>query len=390
MELNDFITTLKESLIRRGISSETAEKNVHSIQQSLKENDLQEISELKSADEVEVFAENLVQLLNEHRSAPSQAAASETQKREPSASNDSEANPSSVIVPSTEDTPSQDATLLHEKEDAQKADSTENPSEKNDAVKEASITDRSVKSPSAQQGVPQNRPESGSPQANKPMQNRPSASNPTIKRPLPHKKEQDNNVPSGTVRSQSKEQTPLIRKKLSETNRLKNEAPNTSSAKAKRPLNHTARNSSTSKKETVNASKGFYIFWITLVLTLPLTLALAAAFFGAFLGAFAGLAAAIVGLIAVLIALVAVGSAVSLVGIIYGVTQLFSFRAAGIYEIGLGIIVIGVVMLVSILLYNIAIRFLPWVIKKVAVLFCFTCRKIVELFFFVRRECYKL
>lgn len=137
-------------------------------------------------------------------------------------------------------------------------------------------------------------------------------------------------------------------------------------------------------------TKGFYTFWLSFILTLPITAALAVVFFGLFVGAFAALSLLIAGLITGLVCLVAAGAGVSLVGIIFGVTQLFSFPAAGVYEIGLGIMVIGVVMFAGILIYNIAIRFLPWVIRLVAALLKFSCGKIAELFQNIRRECYKL
>jgi hypothetical protein len=136
--------------------------------------------------------------------------------------------------------------------------------------------------------------------------------------------------------------------------------------------------------------RGMLLFWLGIFLTLPLTLGLGAALFGSFAVLFVGLAAVIVALIAVLIAVAAVGAGVSLVGIIFGITQLFTFLAAGIYEIGLGIMTAGAVLFVSILLYNIAIRFLPWLISKLANLLGWICGKIKNLFFVVRRECYKL
>ncbi len=144
------------------------------------------------------------------------------------------------------------------------------------------------------------------------------------------------------------------------------------------------------EEDEKGSGKGFYIFWLVFIFTLPVTIALGAAFFGAFVGIFAALSALIVGLIAGLIGLVAVGAGVSLVGIIFGITQLFSFVSAGIYEIGLGVMVIGVVMLAGILIYNFAIRFLPWLIRKVWTLLTFTCGKIRDLFHYLRRECYKL
>lgn len=137
-------------------------------------------------------------------------------------------------------------------------------------------------------------------------------------------------------------------------------------------------------------TRGMLLFWVGLFLTLPLTLGLAAVLFGAFAVLFVGLAALIVGLIAALIVVAACGAGVSLVGIIFGITQLFTFLAAGIYEIGLGVMVAGIVLFVSILLYNIAIRFLPWLISVLGNFLGWICGKIKTLFFVVRRECYKL
>ncbi len=143
--------------------------------------------------------------------------------------------------------------------------------------------------------------------------------------------------------------------------------------------------------ETGEASaRGMILFWVGLFLTLPVTLALGAVLFGAFAALFVGLAALIVAIIAVLIAVAACGAGVSLVGIIFGVTQLFSFVAAGIYEIGLGIMVAGAVLFVSVLLYNIAIRLLPWIISLLGTFLGWTCGKLKNLFYVVRRECYKL
>lgn len=138
------------------------------------------------------------------------------------------------------------------------------------------------------------------------------------------------------------------------------------------------------------SARGMIIFWVGLFLTLPITLGLGAALFGAFAALFLTLAALVVAIIAVLVVVAACGAGVSLVGIIFGVTQLFSFVAAGIYEIGLGIMVAGAVLFVSVLLYNIAIRLLPWIISLLGTFLGWTCGKLKNLFFVVRRECYKL
>ena len=142
--------------------------------------------------------------------------------------------------------------------------------------------------------------------------------------------------------------------------------------------------------ENTPSTKGMLIFWVGLFLTLPITLGLAAAIFGAFAAVFVGLAGLIVAGVAALVAVVAAGAGISLVGIIFGITQLFSFVAAGIYEIGLGVMVAGAALFVAVLIYNLSIRFFPWLITLVGNFMGFVCGKLKDLFLNVRRECYRL
>ena len=137
-------------------------------------------------------------------------------------------------------------------------------------------------------------------------------------------------------------------------------------------------------------TKGVAIFWTAFILTLPFTLAIIAATLAVFGIVFLGIILTIIGLVLGMIAIVAAGSGVALVGIIYGITQLFSFMAAGLYEIGLGVMIIGGVLLAGIILYNLAIRFLPWVMKWLTVFFGFVFGQFRNLFYLARRECYKL
>ena len=136
--------------------------------------------------------------------------------------------------------------------------------------------------------------------------------------------------------------------------------------------------------------KGVATFWTLLIVTLPLTLALPAVILVLFGALFLGLIVMIIGLVAAMIGVAAAGSGIALVGIIYGITQLFTFMAAGLYEIGLGVMIGGGVLLASIILYNLAIRFLPWVMKWLTVLFSYVFGQCRNLFYLARRECYKL
>ncbi len=132
------------------------------------------------------------------------------------------------------------------------------------------------------------------------------------------------------------------------------------------------------------------MFWILFAASLPLTIPLALAGLALFVILWGALAALIIGSVAALVAVAAGGTALSLVGIIYGVIQLFNSFPVGLYEIGLGVTVAGAVMFVGILLYNFAIRLMPWVIRQTARLLRYLIRRLRVLFNFLRRECAKL
>ncbi len=141
------------------------------------------------------------------------------------------------------------------------------------------------------------------------------------------------------------------------------------------------------EEEREGDHKKFYIIFFA---TLPLTVILALAGFGLFAGVWAALACGIAVLMAALIGVSAAGAAVSLVGIVYGIIRLFDEVAVGLYEIGLGVLIAGITMLVGILMYNAAIRLFPFLIKKLFKLFKFVIAKLKELFYYLRRECSKL
>ncbi len=131
------------------------------------------------------------------------------------------------------------------------------------------------------------------------------------------------------------------------------------------------------------------LFWIVVLLTIPITVPLFLTVLLLFFCAFSFLAVSIVALLAGLIFIIIVGTGFSLVGIIYGITIVFKSLPVGLFEIGLGVIIGGSAMLIGILVYNVAIRFLPFVIKYLIVFFMFTMHKIKDLLKFIKRECAK-
>lgn len=127
-------------------------------------------------------------------------------------------------------------------------------------------------------------------------------------------------------------------------------------------------------------------FWVLFFVTLPISLAVVLAILGVFAALFTASAVMIVGLIASLIALVAGGTALSLVGIIYGITQTVITLPIGLYEIGLGITIGGATMLAGILIYNFAVRLLPFVLRKLVTLLAFIFERLRGLFYRLKRE----
>lgn len=135
---------------------------------------------------------------------------------------------------------------------------------------------------------------------------------------------------------------------------------------------------------------GQRIFWIAFACLSPVLLFLAILFFGIFGFMYGAVALSIAFCVVAVIFLVAAGSAVSLIGLIYGIIRIFSVPAEGFYEIGLAVVVIGLVTLCSILLYNLALRFIPRLFKLIHKFFLFSVAKIKELYRYIKKECYKL
>ena len=123
-----------------------------------------------------------------------------------------------------------------------------------------------------------------------------------------------------------------------------------------------------------------------------LPLALIAGVIGAalFAAAFAVLAAAIAAMLVLLIAVTVVGTAYSLISIVYGITQLFSVAPIGLYEIGIGIASVGLTMIAGIAVYNAAVRYMPYSIKYLLLFFTYVIDRAKGIVYDFREECANL
>ncbi len=135
--------------------------------------------------------------------------------------------------------------------------------------------------------------------------------------------------------------------------------------------------------------KGSPLFWTLFILTLPITVPLFLAICAVFGVLYVAVTALIIAFTGAMIATVACGTALALVGIIYGATQCFKALPIGLFEIGVGIALGGVTMLVSVLLYNIAVRFIPRLYKVVNRFGAWVFGGIGKLYTNLKKECGK-
>ena len=128
-------------------------------------------------------------------------------------------------------------------------------------------------------------------------------------------------------------------------------------------------------------------FWVIFFCCIPILFFFGAILLTVFVALFFGLIALIIILVAALAIAVAAGSAISLIGIGYGILQLLSNPAVGLYEAGMGIMVAGMTMLVGVLIYNAAIRLIPWTMKRLRGLFKFVLKKLGVLAEYLKGVC---
>ncbi len=133
------------------------------------------------------------------------------------------------------------------------------------------------------------------------------------------------------------------------------------------------------------------LFIVLACIAAPFVLALALITVGLYIFFWVALALLLIFSIAGLIVFVAAGCCISLIGIVYGVIQLVAGETPiGLFEIGLGVIIIGSVLLIGVLVYNFAMRLVPFAMKQLARLFKFAFSKGRDAYITVKGVCEKL
>lgn len=131
-------------------------------------------------------------------------------------------------------------------------------------------------------------------------------------------------------------------------------------------------------------------FWVIFFCCIPILFVFLGALLSVFAAVFFGLIAVILLLVCALAVAVAIGTGVSLIGIVYGVVQFFvagGVSAVGLYEAGMGIFAAGITMLVGVLIYNAAIRLVPFVMKKLRAFLKFIFKKLGVLAEYLKGVC---
>lgn len=128
-------------------------------------------------------------------------------------------------------------------------------------------------------------------------------------------------------------------------------------------------------------------FRIIAIATLPLSLAILLAIAFLFGAAFFGIAVLIIGAIGLLIAMTAAGTLASVFGLIFGVAQMVSSMPIGLYECGLSIIIGSSVLFCGILVYNFAVRLMPYAAKWLLIFAKYVVKKLKELYIYLKKEC---
>lgn len=151
-----------------------------------------------------------------------------------------------------------------------------------------------------------------------------------------------------------------------------------------------ARTKKEEASEPAYSERGEKIFWWTVVLSSPVWIFLLCVIGALFLCAYTAILLLTAALIILEVALIVGGVLLAVIGIVYGVMQMLPGAAAayiGLYELGLGIKIGGIVMIAAILIYNFVINMAPLALKSLTKFAKFTAKSIGKLVKRARKEC---
>ena len=137
--------------------------------------------------------------------------------------------------------------------------------------------------------------------------------------------------------------------------------------------------------------RGKAFFWTIAIGTSPLTLACTIAVLAFFALGIVTVCALIVACLLLVCGEAVAGSALALVGVIYGTIQIIGGNiATGLFEIGLGIASGGVALALGILTYNFAVLVLPYALKQLLTFEGYCIKRVGPMLNRFREECNRL
>ena len=137
------------------------------------------------------------------------------------------------------------------------------------------------------------------------------------------------------------------------------------------------------------SEEGVKRFRIIMAFAIPVAAVLLLAYAVIALGLIALMAVLMAVFIAGLVVEVAVGSLIALVAVIYGVSQIFLVLPVGLFELGLGVAAIGITIFIGILMYNAAVRLLPFLLRQFIRFQSVFKGFLQDLYYYVKGECYR-
>ena len=161
----------------------------------------------------------------------------------------------------------------------------------------------------------------------------------------------------------------------------------------KQPAAQQHRSRQEEESKPVYSERGEKIFWWTVALTSPIWIFLICAIAALFICAYVAILVITAALIIAEVAIIVGGVLLAVIGIVYGIMQMLPGATAayiGLYELGLGIKIGGIVMIAAILIYNFVINMAPLALKSLTKFAKFTAKSLWKLVLRARKECGKL
>lgn len=354
LTVKTFAVALANSLIAKGIDKETAVKNVLKITRALSEDDYTEIAGYNSADDFVPLTEALTKLIEDERRA--------------AIISDAVAKP---MVMTGNDAPTKQMNAVHNGSAAQNdpmaATKEMNAVRKNDGNDQTDLN-AATKQMDAIHTADFKRIEIDTMSDTKPMK-------------ALHINDLTKNHSAAMAETKQVDAVPI---------RTPKPQPAEAKTRVDIPAQEMPHTHYTEYQKTELTKRGAGFFWTIFALTLPLTLLITIVYFGIFALCVVSVAALIVGCFIIVAGIVIAGSIAALIGLIYGVIQMFTAVGIGIYEIGVAIVVSGLTVILSVLVYLLATRVLPYLLKQLIAFTRHTLGQIPGLVDRAREECNKL